>query len=98
MTWLKNQKMLGKSFKPYYKWITFNTHSNIMSVYTALRVLNLIINGLPSILLGSTRFLEKAKVLNLIINGLPSIPQVLQIWLSSHMSFKPYYKWITFNT
>ena len=40
------------------------------------------------------------KVLNLIINGLPSIPK----WHGDYgavcdtYSFKPYYKWITFNT
>ena len=38
-------------------------------------------------------------VLNLIINGLPSIllsPETLVN--TSFMCFKPYYKWITFNT
>ena len=61
-------------------------------------VLNLIINGLPSISLGSANEKGyKGVVLNLIINGLPSISYIdfpLQI-LS--ISFKPYYKWITFN-
>ena len=62
-------------------------------------VLNLIINGLPSIL---TSFgVEKTVdiVLNLIINGLPSILtfyKLLSFFIS--FSFKPYYKWITFNT
>ena len=39
-------------------------------------------------------------VLNLIINGLPSIPKEFQ-WHTGKVvlqSFKPYYKWITFNT
>ena len=37
-------------------------------------------------------------VLNLIINGIPSI-QVLKIsYIYYHLSFKPYYKWNTFNT
>ena len=37
-------------------------------------------------------------VLNLIINGLPSIcKDVRAAKLSSFKSFKPYYKWITFN-
>ena len=36
-------------FKPYYKWITFNTGINDERSYTQDRVLNLIINGLPSI-------------------------------------------------
>ena len=39
-------------FKPYYKWITFNTIglSHALSL-TGNEVLNLIINGLPSILM-----------------------------------------------
>ena len=39
----------GISFKPYYKWITFNT---LIGCFTndSIIVLNLIINGLPSIL------------------------------------------------
>ena len=37
-------------------------------------------------------------VLNLVINGLPSI-QILNLkYLLKLMSFKPCYKWITFNT
>ena len=45
----KGVKALG--FKPYYKWITFNTWERlgIEPVYLN-EVLNLIINGLPSIL------------------------------------------------
>ena len=61
------------SFKPCYKWITFNTF-NIVSDNVLDSVLNLVINGLPSILI--VRFKEywdKKKVLNLVINGLPSI-------------------------
>ena len=40
------------SFKPYYKWITFNTKDKIIARLKslAISVLNLIINGLPSIL------------------------------------------------
>ena len=38
-----------------------------------IRVLNLIINGLPSIFSCSKEEVTKNKVLNLIINGLPSI-------------------------
>ena len=40
---------------------------------------------------------KQVMVLNLIINGLPSKP--IFIFLSNHsthFSFKPYYKWITF--
>ena len=63
-------------FKPYYKWITFNTDvSRELREVFKDEVLNLIINGLPSILYGG--FIMKKilnLVLNLIINGLPSIP------------------------
>ena len=39
-----------------------------------------------------------AKVLNLIINGLPSILKG-NVYVKEKLSrFKPYYKWITFNT
>ena len=42
------------SFKPYYKWITFNTGENQRKhLQLRLWVLNLIINGLPSIPVGS---------------------------------------------
>ena len=64
------------------------------------RVLNLIINGLPSIRLNQLQELETmGYVLNLIINGLPSIPCYYNGKYSERIqSFKPYYKWITFNT
>ena len=64
-------------------------------------VLNLIINGLPSILSkGVFTYPLSDVVLNLIINGLPSIPRNVQGVFSESVndSFKPYYKWITFNT
>ena len=40
----------------------------------------------------------KCKVLNLIINGLPSIHPEYHTKEDEDYSFKPYYKWITFNT
>ena len=39
----------------------------------------------------------RTEVLNLIINGLPSIPVGHDVD-TSYVGFKPYYKWITFNT
>ena len=61
-------------FKPYYKWITFNTFANPLIKYFGESVLNLIINGLPSIRLGLLLQVQPTLVvLNLIINGLPSI-------------------------
>ena len=38
------------SFKPYYKWNTFNTDSKQILLPISIWVLNLIINGIPSIL------------------------------------------------
>ena len=40
----------NKGFKPYYKWITFNTKGGKKGGKLQVTVLNLIINGLPSIL------------------------------------------------
>ena len=63
-------------------------------------VLNLIINGIPSILELVLACLGVFHcVLNLIINGIPSIPIIVNDGLySMKTSFKPYYKWNTFNT
>ena len=41
---------ISNGFKPYYKWITFNTEKLKTGSYKDYDVLNLIINGLPSIL------------------------------------------------
>ena len=116
-----------KSFKPYYKWITFNTAKLDTIGICFPIVLNLIINGLPSIQFLFTRYdgakltcfkpyykwitfntktylsgkllTYSALVLNLIINGLPSIQNSENLVNRvSLQSFKPYYKWITFNT
>ena len=41
----------------------------------------------------------RREVLNLIINGLPSILFVSSyLGVTFEIGFKPYYKWITFNT
>ena len=55
-------------------YLQYDKYENIRSIYW--NVLNLIINGLPSILSYQVKESEsmKYKVLNLIINGLPSIP------------------------
>ena len=63
------------SFKPYYKWNTFNTYDDYMLDEYLSDVLNLIINGIPSIPSMVIARPEINKVLNLIINGIPSIPQ-----------------------
>ena len=87
-----------RGFKPYYKWITFNTYHQkyLLFLYS---VLNLIINGLPSIrkYVYSCNWIKR--VLNLIINGLPSIRIGSEVINEAdNLCFKPYYKWITFNT
>ena len=72
-------------------------HKHLEQSY--LLVLNLIINGLPSIrILIWTQLKESSIVLNLIINGLPSIQLDLDAESVLFLRFKPYYKWITFNT
>ena len=76
--WWKNTTFIIQSFKPCYKWITFNTTDTPECLELADNVLNLVINGLPSI-----PRLEVIKigadvdaVLNLVINGLPSIQHI----------------------
>ena len=66
--------LLYRSFKPYYKWNTFNTLYSASWWDGALVVLNLIINGIPSILRKLVFINCIFTVLNLIINGIPSIP------------------------
>ena len=66
-----------QGFKPYYKWITFNTTMETQWKWLKLKVLNLIINGLPSILCLDL-MIGAVKVLNLIINGLPSIQEKIK--------------------
>ena len=48
MKWAKVMKDLGFSFKPCYKWNTFNTDI-ITGSTSAPGVLNLVISGIPSI-------------------------------------------------
>ena len=61
-------------FKPYYKWNTFNTMVTFTEMDSLVSVLNLIINGIPSILKENAGVEELyLQVLNLIINGIPSI-------------------------
>ena len=42
------------SFKPCYKWNTFNTEFRKVAEMAGKRVLNLVINGIPSILIEMT--------------------------------------------
>ena len=61
------------SFKPYYNWNTFNTKAVATTLTDNSIVLNLIITGIPSILLHIHSFFNYFFVLNLIITGIPSI-------------------------
>ena len=45
-----HHQALVYSFKPYYKWNTFNTRRGAQYMSNTYNVLNLIINGIPSIL------------------------------------------------
>ena len=89
-----------ESFKPYYKWNTFNTftHSSFVFIETI---------GFKPYYKWNTfnTFIKSNKsssvipiVLNLIINGIPSILEKYEKKSSYYSSFKPYYKWNTFNT
>ena len=94
------QNLTFQSFKPCYKWITFNIFDGrrFRSKWSTGCVLNLVINGLPSIQIRlSLIHLKKTDVLNLVINGLPSIYQQEKRKQRKEWSFKPCYKWITFN-
>ena len=61
-------------------------------------VLNLIINGIPSIPDPMDFMSLRKRVLNLIINGIPSIQNNVKTCGTKLEGFKPYYKWNTFNT
>ena len=72
--------MLKPCFKPCYKWITFNTQKKKHYIEIVRVVLNLVINGLPSIRMkDEANELEEDLVLNLVINGLPSIPNINEV-------------------
>ena len=61
-------------------------------------VLNLVISGIPSILKAFTLGVLAMTVLNLVISGIPSILQKWLVKMKMSQSFKPCYKWNTFNT
>ena len=68
-------------FKPYYNWNAFNTLT-VVSTGNLLKVLNLIITGMPSIPIVVISKARNVFVLNLIITGMPSIlKMVRQTWL-----------------
>ena len=88
------------SFKPCYKWNTFNTEGETKTVLKGIKVLNLVINGIPSILRNTPYLFSK-----LMYGFKPcykwntfnTIP-VKTNTVAASDSFKPCYKWNTFNT
>ena len=72
--------MSRNSFKPCYKWNTFNTKHNGKWVSCSNKVLNLVISGIPSILRTSVDNVQAdgSVVLNLVISGIPSIHRRIQ--------------------
>ena len=85
-------------FKPCYKWNTFNTRRRPWWQTRQRCVLNLVISGIPSILCNTVNNIFIALVLNLVISGIPSILVVEFVNGVKNFSFKPCYKWNTFNT
>ena len=69
------------------------------SVVIEFVVLNLVINGIPSILnnINVVKTDNSVAVLNLVINGIPSILKG-GFYVRFFRCFKPCYKWNTFNT
>ena len=63
-------------------------------------VLNLVISGIPSILVLELlqKWLKSSTVLNLVISGIPSIQSPANSPNLREKRFKPCYKWNTFNT
>ena len=84
-------------FKPCYKWNTFNTSNTMDSSLCYYVVLNLVISGIPSIPCNQYGPSLCIWVLNLVISGIPSIRTGKDLIFQSY-SFKPCYKWNTFNT
>ena len=67
--------LIEEGFKPYYNWNTFNTLMSDLFGSGLIKVLNLIITGIPSIQNDAIFVINKkcTQVLNLIITGIPSI-------------------------
>ena len=70
---IKGEWFKWLSFKPCYKWNTFNTNQKVEEFTLQILVLNLVINGIPSILMKHFIVAIEDYVLNLVINGIPSI-------------------------
>ena len=90
--------MMGKGFKPYYNWNTFNTKKRKSSCSVIFKVLNLIITGIPSIppnlhyqYFGYYRFKP--------YYNWNTFNTFIECYKCKKIQcFKPYYNWNTFNT
>ena len=71
--WTALVSLFVLSFKPCYKWNTFNTISEYPLILEWNKVLNLVISGIPSILKKEDYYEKINIVLNLVISGIPSI-------------------------
>ena len=93
-------ELIENSFKPYYKWITFNTIWNDGSRLQIIGVLNLIINGLPSIQYNNVlKDIEEIRSFKPYYKWITFNTQDEALVKEFRkVGFKPYYKWITFNT
>ena len=89
-----------KGFKPYYKWNTFNTkNKDSINCFKELLSFKPYYKWNTFNTVGRRFKNDRTKVLNLIINGIPSIHYGYnKINAVVESSFKPYYKWNTFNT
>ena len=92
---------LTASFKPCYKWNAFNTTTFSKRSGRPIRVLNLVISGMPSILLQYTT--EKA-IMDILCfkpcykwNAFNTGIELNNLEKQGY-SFKPCYKWNAFNT
>ena len=75
--------------------------SILAKIYLAVsedKVLNLVISGIPSIQSSWSSSILNLLVLNLVISGIPSIHKKGATKGLTQYSFKPCYKWNTFNT
>ena len=93
--------LINDCFKPCYKWITFNTYKKIieLSIDGSFKPCYkwITFNTLAESIVWVITL--EATVLNLVINGLPSILKYyFDCYNIVNISFKPCYKWITFNT
>ena len=97
----KFESLVG--FKPYYKWNTFNTSLKdfLRNSFFISRVLNLIINGIPSIqkVKHSDEIARIEKGFKPYYKWNTFNTESKYIYDKDNFKcFKPYYKWNTFNT